>query len=287
MRPLESTNVVCLVIAITLSFADGFMWEKENYPSPLNDPGQLCNRKKSISWVCDPDSVLEGNKVGIIEDLLEKIRNKTSSPCSTTKNSSSVNGYPVGVAIVGRISNMKGENLPQKAKQFATYLREVRWTNFSSNAKCDDSVLLFVSKDDKYVYIATGSEVTKRFDKNAMGSVVHKTVYHLKNNNSFEGIRIGVIQIYSYLSGKNSNLSRTENLTPSSTDMETFTFPQWGILLIVMGAICLIIILVQGIRYLLTLRIKDKTGHYMSFEDDFKNYDFGDGELDKVISKQP
>ena len=180
--------VSCYVLCHSCS---AVIWRASTYPSPF--VGNACKRNKNESWVCDPDSVISKSDADEIDVMLEQIRRYSHSPCYYSR----YNGYNVGVAIADKVQI--SYSIKSTAKSFAYYVRENTWKLPSDRLSCDDSVLLMLFKDARYVEISTGSLARKLIPDGAVSEIISKMRNDLSQNRFGAGLKTGVLEISLYL----------------------------------------------------------------------------------------
>eukprot|EP00906_Rhabdomonas_costata_P018288 RCo026693 len=165
MRSSCTLRIVCAVLAGVLLFfllptvgtgthgsdlpgaATSHPWAVEHIPDPTKDPvgcGRPAGRK---SWICDPDRLLSPGGADAVELALQEIHANATRKCGDI-----VQGYEVAVGIV-RWMVTGGEHVPEATRRFARELHN-RWG--VGAAECDNGVVMFLSVEDRWVYISTG-----------------------------------------------------------------------------------------------------------------------------------
>ena len=193
-----------LLALIFFELFEGSAWKWQKYPNPLNDSNDLCKRRGNTSWICDPDSVISRSDADKVDILLKKIRTSTLTKCSPSGQES---GYRVGVAIAVQIYD-DGQIKDSRFRTFAYNVREYGW-KLPSSINCDDSVLMVLSKNNRYVYISTGSEARRKLTCCAVEEVIKKMRTTLSKSRFGPAFVRGVTEMYPCLNKTKSSCSCT------------------------------------------------------------------------------
>ena len=183
------------VAVLCLETCTALVWTLNNYPSPMiytnvSDP---CD---SIShWFCDPDAIISKYYEENIVSRLTKIRRYTKSPCS----GNSYKGFSVGVAIANKIYK-DGSSIKDRARRFAYHVREFTWGLPASPADCDDSVLLMLFVQERFVYISTGEKARVLLPDGAVNAIISTMRNDLAYDKFGSAMYKGTYHIYQYLS---------------------------------------------------------------------------------------
>ena len=201
--PMMSWYLLLTIFVASLESIDGIAWKWSTYPNALNDKTDSCKRGRNISWtwICDPDSVMSRNNSNTIEEMLELVRTKSQSKCSP--RGAQEPGYRLGVAIARQIYN-DGQSKEARFRDFAYNVREFRW-RIPLRSWCDDSILMVVSKNDRYVYISTGRIARDKLTDCAVRKVINEMRPYLSKGHFAGGIAVGVKEINFYLRGVRSS----------------------------------------------------------------------------------
>ncbi|XP_060084473.1 uncharacterized protein LOC132563740 [Ylistrum balloti] len=161
-------------------------WKKESFPNPRVNV-TLCGRECTQSWVCDPSGILNTRDADILDEKIDIIASNGICGCRTCL--AGTDGYKIGVALVRKmeigsfavVDNVDKDNL---AMEFSAYLRSVSW----KYGKCDDSIVIFYSQEDRKVMTSTGERVKQVLSINCTGAIFNEAKPMLRNDHVFEAL---------------------------------------------------------------------------------------------------
>ncbi|GFR48941.1 hypothetical protein Agub_g10948 [Astrephomene gubernaculifera] len=190
-------NVALSLLVLIGSASTTFgAWKPETFPNPMKDVTK-CGRRGVPSWVCDPDGVIPYDSANVVEGTLKKIfageEPYALGPCG----SAGPKGFQVAVALVRRMS-FTGD-AEKAAKRFATALHD-SWG--VGDAACGNGVLLFLSQEDRQLYISTGAGADKRLTYDVLGDILDDVRPSLKNSKYDEAVERAVVDIGLALAGR-------------------------------------------------------------------------------------
>mmetsp|Transcript_2205 Transcript_2205/g.6557 ORF Transcript_2205/g.6557 Transcript_2205/m.6557 type:complete len:438 (-) Transcript_2205:179-1492(-) len=143
-----------VLVALTATVA-AKTWSPEVYPNPNTNAAQCHRSGRGMSAVCDPDDVVSDEERDTLEGIINRIY-EGEKPFKKTHCGNHIVGYEVAVALVKKmdVEILGHTNTAERAKAFAKALHD-SWG--VGDATCNTGVLLFLSLDDHYMYISTGS----------------------------------------------------------------------------------------------------------------------------------
>ncbi|CAC5367558.1 unnamed protein product [Mytilus coruscus] len=159
----NSTNPKVNCVA---EFSHKEFWEKEDFPNPQINI-DLCGRHCKKSWICDPNKVLSSQQADELDSIIETVAESGKCSC---KNCTSTDGYNIAVALVPSIKASKTSLKDTAAMEFTQFIR-VNW-NFQ---KCDNDIVILLSKDDRKVYTEAGTTANKFLTDECIDEV-HKNI---------------------------------------------------------------------------------------------------------------
>ena len=159
--------VCCTFPFVLVSAKNG--WNPSDLPSPQQDRRDVCRRGKK-SAVCDPNSILtlrERDELdGLMNFIAEGTNGNEKAPCGERYE-----GYQLAVLIIDRMSSSyyRFHSTAQRAKQFAKDIHD-KWA--VGDAECHNGVVIFVSIDDRQMYISTGKGTREALTNSKVHSVL-------------------------------------------------------------------------------------------------------------------
>ncbi len=190
--------VVCCAFALVLVSAESG-WKPSELPSPQHDRRDVCRRGKK-SAVCDPDSILALSERDELDGLINFIAEGTNgyeiAPCG-----SRYEGYQLAVLIINRMSSgyYPFRDSAQRAKRFAKDIHD-KWG--VGDAECHNGVVIFVSIDDRQMYISTGKGTKMVLTDPKVQSVLAHMKPYMREELYGRALLSAVHRIGSILSGK-------------------------------------------------------------------------------------
>ncbi|KAL3139146.1 hypothetical protein ABBQ32_005931 [Trebouxia sp. C0010 RCD-2024] len=186
--------LLCLCTVVLSTSAK--QWSPLNFPNPVKDI-RLCGRGGKPSWICDPDHVLSEYSQNVIEGSIHEIATAQdpyrSAHCP--KPSPDAAGYQVAVALVDRMKLENGRTQAEQAEFFAKSLHK-NWG--VGDATCNSGLVLFLSKDDRQMYLAADEQVLSQ-DRQLY--VLDRLKQKLRQGDFDGGIESAVVDIGLGLSG--------------------------------------------------------------------------------------
>ncbi|CAG2186565.1 unnamed protein product [Mytilus edulis] len=126
-------------------------WEKEDFPNPQINI-DLCGRHCKTSWICDPNAVLSSQQADELDSIVNTVAESGKCSC---QNCTSTDGYNISIALVSSLKPSI-KSLKDSAVEFIHFIRD-SW-NFQ---KCDNDIVILLSKDDRKVYTEAGATANK------------------------------------------------------------------------------------------------------------------------------
>jgi uncharacterized membrane protein YgcG len=190
-------------------------WTPINFPNPRIDL-ELCGRRGVESRVCDPNALISYESANKIEELIKTIQKDYTSSCG---------GFQVAVVIVQKIKSdwPTGSTDRETAARYFTTKIHDEWG--VGNHKCQDGIVLFLSKEDKKMYISTGSGSKQFLSNRGIERVLTTMRTELRKGNFGEGVILGINAIAKELSTGKTGDSHGEEST--STEDYLMTAIAW------------------------------------------------------------
>ena len=153
-------------------------WTTESFPNPESDP-ESC--QSSYSRICDPDGQLSAKDANNISERIESFEVNTPLACKDAY-------FPLqlGVAIVKKmdLSNyyvMGDEAKDEAAKELGMGIHD-DW-GVGVDTPCGGTgIVLFLSIEDRKVFISTGAAAKKVLDKDRLGQVIKQMGAYLRQS---------------------------------------------------------------------------------------------------------
>ncbi|MEW5310569.1 MAG: hypothetical protein WDW38_002355 [Sanguina aurantia] len=174
-------------------------WTPEQYPNPQFN-ASLCGRPGvEMSWLCDPDGVLSADSRNVVEGVIQQIAVGDApfsrAPCGSLGDV----GSQVGVALMKEFQVPLGSNPSRVAELFARGLHD-DWR--VGHALCQDGVLLLLSKDNRQMYISTGTGVMGRLSSSVVDAIIVNARPLLRTNRFDAAVEGAVLDIGLALAGR-------------------------------------------------------------------------------------
>ncbi|KXZ41529.1 hypothetical protein GPECTOR_413g260 [Gonium pectorale] len=191
-------NVVGLCLLLIAAPAAWARWTPRNYPNPMRDV-ETCGRRGVTSWVCDPDGVISYESANVVEGLIKKIHAGlppfSLGPCGRA----GPQGFQVAVALMFRMKKDGHPDIESATKAMATGLHD-RWG--VGDRRCDNGVLLLVSRSDRQLYISTGAGATQLLTYDVLGDILEDVRPLLRKGSYDDAIERAVMDIGLALAGR-------------------------------------------------------------------------------------
>eukprot|EP01038_Epipyxis_sp_PR26KG_P009463 gene9463-12749_t len=192
---------------LNISISTGSLKRKSfDVPNPMENPKECGRKTVSKSAICDPDYHLSKDGKDIIEGYINGI----------TK-------AQIAVAIIGEMESF-GE--------FKTYNKELAADKFAHNlhnrwgvgsAEMQNGVLIFLSIQDRAIYISTGDKIGLVLTSSLIKSIIDNMKPFLRNADYDTAVKNCIIQIDLVLSGKGSEILK------QSQGNNIVTYVIWGV----------------------------------------------------------
>lgn len=173
-----------------------FSWKLDKFPNPNKDVNK-CGRVGVKSWVCDPDEVLKKEEADTLEGWLMSIYHETDSGCGTSHKGK--RGYEVGIAVVKSMELEEDENAAENAERFAKYLHD-NWG--IGKELCNDGGLIFLSVNDRQVYISTGQKTKERLTNEQINLIIENIRPFLRAKEYGKALEESLRQMKDVLEGR-------------------------------------------------------------------------------------
>ena len=215
----------CVLITLCAALSAAHQYTPDNYPNPQLDV-EKCGRKGVESRICDPDAILSYAASNKCEELIKTIHDNedVQSPCG---------GFQVAVALVDQIHPEYPSARTDRESASRHFAQKIHDLWGVGNVKCQDGILLFVSKKDKKMYVSTGSGAKEYLTNRGVERVLEAMKSSLRSNDFDGALNIGINVIARELAtGRTGNTVGEES---SSTEDYLWTAVAWifcgGILL--------------------------------------------------------
>ncbi|CEM26289.1 unnamed protein product [Vitrella brassicaformis CCMP3155] len=175
--------------------ADGKAWRYEEYPDPITQPF-ACGQKTS-GWICDPDGILSRKAAEQVSDTLRRITSETSVLCGPGKRP-----FEMGVALMQQMSRKQIHTLGgygTGTERFAEKLGN-HWA--IGNGRCNNGILMLISKDDSVVYVKTGTGAQETLKNQHLADVIQRMRPALRKGDYDAATVQGVEDIFLVLKGE-------------------------------------------------------------------------------------
>lgn len=193
----------------------------ESMPPPWLDTTAVCHPRMSLHShdppiaVCDPSSLLSKRQLSRLDSMIDRI-STGHAPYSLVSCQESLSdvprGFRVAIALVRRMA-FDGRTLSDRAQNFANLL----FANWNLNQNCGASVLLFLSLDDRRIFIRTGPLAAKYLDEKQIDDVYSSIIPRLEKKQTFAALEAALSKIGSYLSKyRGSHPSSPDSRNPQS-----------------------------------------------------------------------
>jgi uncharacterized membrane protein YgcG len=195
-------SFLCLVVALTCVQSSFFGrsggWSPAAFPNPMKEP-QKCGRKDvPRSQVCDPDGVISRVSQDEIEGHINFIKSGQAA-----------------VAVVKKMDlSIGGGDIDRAAEVFCRTLHD-EW-GVGDKVK-NDGVVLFLSIEDRAVFISTGEGSQGRVSRSAVEGIIHRMKPFLRKSDYSGAIINAIIEVEMALNGKPIKGSH-HRLPPSTQD---------------------------------------------------------------------
>lgn len=196
--------MIVFSLLMIISFFIGIQssWVSSDIPNPKVDPKSCGRSKASASSLCDPDHLLLEENKNVIEGLM---------------NAFDDNKAEIGVLIVSKmqISILQFQSVEKVSENFA---RQVHDAWGIGKKGVNDGILLFMSIEDRAVYISTGSGVQRTLSSFAIDNIINHMKPYLRRSQYGTAIEHAVAEIDIIISGKKI----PDTTTGSNTKLKTF-----------------------------------------------------------------
>lgn len=156
-------------------------------PNPMMLPEECGRPGVQRSAVCDFNHVLDKESLDVIESRINEAA-----------------GVEYGVALVSRMETNSYESVDGAAKTYATTLHN-RW-GVGSEA-LQNGILIFVSIDDRAVYISCGKGLEAKLTDRALDLVIRHMAQYFRNKQYGQGIEAAILETSGILAGKPASVS--------------------------------------------------------------------------------
>lgn len=177
-----------------------FDWTRSTFPNPEIDP-EAC--RSSYSRICDPDGLF-GTKDKV--NLGERIQNfelmNTLPSCKQNANGNSNDKQPLqlAVAIVRKmdLSNYWASGKDEAARDMAMGIHD-DWGVGSDTSCGGTGILIFLSVDDREIFISTGSAIQKVLTDGRLDNVISQMGNLLRRKEYGDAVIRGIDEMEIYV----------------------------------------------------------------------------------------
>ena len=149
----------------------------DNFPNPVTENGiELCGREQK-SFICDPNQYINYKLADKIDDIIYNATKSNLVWCSIkpsendelitnsqSKTRDNYDGLQIGIAIISSFRQYShrryrhDDDIHKKSKVYAKSIHD-QWG--VGIAGCNNAVMIFVTIQDRYLYVSTGSGIKK------------------------------------------------------------------------------------------------------------------------------
>lgn len=211
---LSRTRIVLSLLAILLVHTVGatfgtvsdskidqrelFSWTRATFPNPEQDP-EAC--KSSYSRICDPDGLLGTKDKVNLNDKINSFEVMNSLPCSQTGSKDEVDSpIQLAVALVRKmdLSNYWGlRGKDAAARDMAMGIHD-DW-GVGSTSCGGTGILMFLSIEDRVIYISTGAAVQKVLTDGRLDNVIARMGAVLRRKDYGDALLQGIDEMEVYI----------------------------------------------------------------------------------------
>mmetsp|Transcript_28439 Transcript_28439/g.80252 ORF Transcript_28439/g.80252 Transcript_28439/m.80252 type:complete len:542 (+) Transcript_28439:167-1792(+) len=182
---------VLLSLAGLAVSSPGTGWSPSTIANPWTHP-ESCGRSVQ-SWICDPDSLLSKSEQDLVEGIAKQIaigkEPYKTIPCGDRGEV----GPQVAVAVVRRMDpQFAGRSVENAAEKFAKGVHGAWGVGFQ---ECENGVLLFVSVEDRRVFISRGKGLTGVLSDHSLDNIIDRMKPYLKAKRYGDAVSQGVAHI--------------------------------------------------------------------------------------------
>ena len=176
-------------------------WTPSNFPNPMVDPLKCGRKNVPRSQVCDPDAFLSKDLQDEVEGHINFIKSGQAA-----------------VAIVKRmdLTEFSG-NVDRGAESFCRTLHD-QWG--VGSAEKNDGVVIFLSVEDRAVFISTGDGVKDRISRRAIESIIGRMKPFLRKKDYGGALVNAIIEVEMGLNGKEIPIDHSIHKTSYSSSDE-------------------------------------------------------------------
>jgi len=167
------------------------------------------------SSVCDPDGLISRKSADQIDEMIDAARKQISF---TDDQSSQVHDLQIAVAIVNRM----GDEDKDRRALASRYARQVHDSWGLGDAGVGNGVLLFVSKEDRQVYISTGRLARSRLPDSVCNQIVDIMRPVLRKGYFDQALLKGLQEIITRVSEKKTFWAKYKNVIVFSSIVAFF-----------------------------------------------------------------
>ncbi|EKX30966.1 hypothetical protein GUITHDRAFT_166971 [Guillardia theta CCMP2712] len=183
-------------------------WPSSALPNPSTKEGaSACGRStvKHSSSVCDPDGLISRKSADQMDEMIDAARKQVGLKDDET---SLVHDLQIAVAIVNKMGPADKDR-----RELATrYARQVHDNWGLGSAGIGNGVLLFVSKEDRQVYISTGRLARNKLPDSVCNQIVDVMRPVLRQGYFDQALLKGVQEIITRISEKKTFWARYKNI---------------------------------------------------------------------------
>ena len=194
-RPLVSASPVAVDDSPNRQL---FEWTRSTFPNPEIDP-EAC--RSSYSRICDPDGIFGTKDKVNLGDRIQNFELMNSLPsCKQNANGDEKQPLQLAVAIVRKmdLSNNWASGKDEAARAMAMGIHD-DW-GVGTDAACGGTgILIFLSVDDREIFISTGSAVQKILTDGRLDNVISQMGNLLRRKEYGDAVLRGIDEMETYV----------------------------------------------------------------------------------------
>jgi uncharacterized membrane protein YgcG len=190
----------CLLFAALCGVSLAKLWKVQEIPNPMTNPTACGRDSVPRSALCDPDHLVPKDKQDEVEGYIIGLKE-----------------FEVAVVIISSMDSMsvKTNDIDAAAEKFATHLHNSYGVG---NKDTNNGILVFLSINDRCIYISTGSGVQKKFTAAYLDLVINNMKPSLRNKNYGEALATCILQLDLIWSDKVSSIAKHYQSTSTTVD---------------------------------------------------------------------
>ena len=197
--PLFTLSLISILILV---LGKNAAYYPNEIPNPFHHPEKCGRGQVKQSRICDIDNFLSFEGGNVVEGYINKIET-----CE------------IAVVIVNKISEMfVGTSTIEFASQL--FARQLHDSWGVGKADKNDGVLIFLSIEDRSVYISVGKGIISMLNRYVLDSVINHMRPSLRSKNYGQAIERAILEIDYILKGESLPMNSNQN-----SDVSSYVFP--------------------------------------------------------------